>query len=403
MRRILFAVLLSYAPSHAVAQEVGDYVVVTQQDAPLKSGSDVSGTVPRGTALTVRATNGNWFWVVDTSGSATRKGWVARSHCAALDQALELLASQPSAPAEFSRVRGTIYRIQGDTDRALVDLTQAIRLDPNAAQAYHERAAAWLQKRDVERAVADCEEALRLDPQYVPAYITRALARSSQGDQDQALADLNEALRIDPENPLAHQHRAFVRNQQGNYEQAVGDLNEAIRLDPQDPMAYFNRATTLGRLGKYDEAIDDFGRTIRLDPDYAPAHCNRGTVYKLRQDFAQARENYEKAVQMDPRYSLARNALAWLLATCPDEQYRDGARAVEHAQAACELSGWSDPGSLDTLAAAYAEAGDFAAAVERQQQAVELASETEKEGYAARLALYQQQQPYRDEPRAEAP
>ncbi len=59
-------------------------------------------------------------------------------------------------------------------------------------------------------------------------------------------------------------------------------------------------------------------------------------------------------------------------ATCPDEAYRDGAKAVESATKACELGGWKDADHLDTLAAALADAGEFAEAVRRQEEALGL-------------------------------
>ena len=92
----------------------------------------------------------------------------------------------------------------------------------------------------------------------------------------------------------------------------------------------------------------------------------------------------------------ALNGRAWLRATCPDETYRDGAKAIEDATKACELTGWNDLYCLDTLAAAFAEAGQFDKAVECQEKAIELAPDDEKEDLGTRHKLYQERQPYRD-------
>ena len=92
------------------------------------------------------------------------------------------------------------------------------------------------------------------------------------------------------------------------------------------------------------------------------------------------------------------NQLAWLLATCPEARYRDGRHAVELATKACELSEWQY-NHVDTLAAAYAEAGDFEQAVRWQQMAIEMASDSGRDDYRSRLALYKSGKPYREEPK----
>ena len=96
------------------------------------------------------------------------------------------------------------------------------------------------------------------------------------------------------------------------------------------------------------------------------------------------------------------NSLARLLATCPQEGLRDGTEAVELAERACELTGQRVPEILDTLAAAYAETGQFDRAVETAERAVELALQRGNAEFADqvkhRLQLYRAQQPYRAPP-----
>ncbi len=87
-----------------------------------------------------------------------------------------------------------------------------------------------------------------------------------------------------------------------------------------------------------------------------------------------------------------------MLATCPDEKYRDGKKAVENAQKACELDGGKRWESLDSLAAAYAESGDFEKAKEWEAKAIELATaEKDKQRLRGRLELYKQGKPYHEE------
>ena len=88
-----------------------------------------------------------------------------------------------------------------------------------------------------------------------------------------------------------------------------------------------------------------------------------------------------------------------LLATTPNDGLRDGKRALELARAACELTNWKNPNYIDTLAAAYAETGDFEQAVNWETKALEFPDFIEKNGQAARkrLEFYRKHQPYRSQ------
>jgi tetratricopeptide (TPR) repeat protein len=117
----------------------------------------------------------------------------------------------------------------------------------------------------------------------------------------------------------------------------------------------------------------------------------------------EARQSFEEAVQANPRSFLAYNDLAWLLATCWDEAVRDGKKAITAARQACELTEWKNPLFLDTLAATYAEAGQFAEAVEWQKKAVAAPDSFDKQGLEQakeRLKLYESSKSYH-EPRPE--
>ena len=114
-------------------------------------------------------------------------------------------------------------------------------------------------------------------------------------------------------------------------------------------------------------------------------------------DFEKALADCEAAHRIDSK-SGAYNSVAWLLATSPEEKSRDGRKAVEFAKRAMELSGDKDANALDTLAAAYAEAGDFEMAVQWQIKAVESVLEEAKSRYRSRLDLYKSGKPFRDDP-----
>lgn len=85
------------------------------------------------------------------------------------------------------------------------------------------------------------------------------------------------------------------------------------------------------------------------------------------------------------QHSFVLDGRAWLRATCPDASIRNAQLAITDAKKACELARWRHAGYIDTLAAAYAEAGDFDSAVRYEQQAI-VANESDASDTAAEVA-----------------
>ena len=132
-------------------------------------------------------------------------------------------------------------------------------------------------------------------------------------------------------------------------------------------------------------------------PESPTEHFGHALLLTELGRFAEAREHYETAVREEEEPGWLQT-LAWFLATCPDDGVRDGKRAVELAKRAGEATEWDAEGSLDTLAAAYAEAGDFDNAIQSARAAIEqFDSEEGKADAAARLALYEEGKPFRED------
>jgi tetratricopeptide (TPR) repeat protein len=114
----------------------------------------------------------------------------------------------------------------------------------------------------------------------------------------------------------------------------------------------------------------------------------------------QRRQGLTEAIRLDPRVGPAYNNLAWIFGTCPNAAFRNGPKAVEYAKQACELTAWKEASFLDTLAAAYAESGNFEEAIKWQEKVIDLTNDEEaKAGLRTRLALYKEGKPFRDEPK----
>ena len=213
---------------------------------------------------------------------------------------------------------------------------------------------------------------------------------------DRALADYSMAIELDPSESIARQLRANFLMSRHEYDKAIDDLDEAIGLCGDDAVAYFDRGRAWHEKRGYDKAIDDFSQAIALRPYYAIAFLARGKTWNAQKAYDQALADFNTAIRLEPDQPRGYNARAWLQATCPDPKHRSGTSAVESALKACELSGWRAPESLDILAAAYAETGDFDAAVKWQSKAIELSyNEAKIKVYRERLTLYGEKKPYR--------
>ncbi|MBV8077255.1 MAG: tetratricopeptide repeat protein [Planctomycetaceae bacterium] len=213
---------------------------------------------------------------------------------------------------------------------------------------------------------------------------------------DQAVDYCTNRIRANSGVASHYLHRGSVWDAKGEYDIALADYNEAIRLDPNLAVAYYDRGNVWFDMQEYDKALADYNEAIRLDPNLAVAYTNRGVAWGHKQEYDKALADYNEAIRLDPQDTSAHNGRAWVWATSPEEKYRDGKRAVESATRGCELSGWKEANHLGTLAAAYAEVGDFAKAVEWQTKAIELLKDEKgKDDYRARLKLYQEKKPYR--------
>ena len=180
---------------------------------------------------------------------------------------------------------------------------------------------------------------------------------------DEAPAYYTRLIKRNPRNAWAYNFRTVAWRHRGEFDRAIADYSEMLRLMPT-AVTYTNRGVAWEAKQEYDRAIADHNQAIRLDPANKIAYFNRGDAWSGKKEYSTAIADFNEAIRLDPNYSSPYKGLAWIYATCPDGQFRDGARAVRLATRACELSGWTDAEKLSTLAAAYAEAGDFEQALE---------------------------------------
>jgi tetratricopeptide (TPR) repeat protein len=190
----------------------------------------------------------------------------------------------------------------------------------------------------------------------------------------------------------------------GLLDQASTHFQKALEISPNDPSskkrAYNSLGNVLLKEGRVDEAISDFEKALESDPNYAAAHTSLGSAYHRKGRLKESIVHYQKSLALLPRAASAHNNLAWMLATCSDPSLRNGPQALALAQRANNLSNGSNPAFLRSLAAAYAENGQFSEAIETAQRALQFSSKTTRRDLAQaiqnELKLYQAASPYHE-------
>ena len=210
----------------------------------------------------------------------------------------------------------------------------------------------------------------------------------------------SHALSYTTGNCVAHNNLGNALADRGDLPEAIEHYKQALQMAPSYAEAHYNLGDALSEQGKMAESIQHYEAALECKPDYPKAHNNLGKALLHEGSVDGAITHFQRAMEISPGYSPPYNNLAWVLATHPNKSVRNGARAVDLAKRAADLSVDKDPLILDTLAAAYAEAGRFPEAVRTENQAIEAARARSKSSLVttleAHLELYQANQPLMD-------
>ncbi len=232
--------------------------------------------------------------------------------------------------------------------------------------------------------------------------VDHALDLQKQGDNAAALAEWKKALEIDPDDARANNGIAVALSVTGNSEDAITYFRKAVAINSKFFEAFYNLGLELIKKNQLNEAIDAWLNAVRIRPDFAAAHENLGYALYLQGKFAASLTHLRLALEDEPDRVSVLNLAASLLATCPDAAIRNGTEATALASHAQQLTSRKDAAILDTLSAAYAEAGRFPQAIETEQQAVALATQQGKPALAntlkAHLTRFKSSTPLREPP-----
>jgi tetratricopeptide (TPR) repeat protein len=293
-------------------------------------------------------------------------------------------------------MRGHVRMLRAEYDLAIADMQRALDMAPRSSAALTSRGNLYLARGAHDLAMADFEQAIRYAPEDGSAYLGRASIALARGNLDAALADCSQALAFGVNAGSAYGMRGLLWIQKRDYDRAIADLTAAQKSGRDSAVQLSNRGLAYYLKGSHDLAIADLDKAIELDPKEPVAYNNRGAAYLKLGNFAAASADLHKAIDLKPEFPNPHKHLAWLKATCPVPDFRDGVAAVAHVQRAHHLAKESPAEYQALLAAAYAEAGDFTRAVECQTRCVDLSPPEVVPPMRERLTLYESHQPFRD-------
>ncbi len=254
----------------------------------------------------------------------------------------------------------------------------------------------------MEGAITEYRTALEIQPNYAEAHHNFGVALYKQGHLDEAMAHYRKALQLKPDYADAHNSLGVVLARSGRFDEAIAHGNEALEIKPDFMKAHNNLGIALAKCGRFDEAIAHFQRALALKPDFAEGRDNLVIAQSQREELVKTLAKRRASLRSHPDDVALLNDLAWTLATNPNASIRNGAEAVELAQRAVRLSDGREPTVLGTLAAAYAEAGQFPEAVQTARKALQVAAQqnnpTLTESLRAKLPIYEAGTPFRTPP-----
>lgn len=328
------------------------------------------------------------------------------------------IAGNPNSPETWNNLSANLLET-GQADEATALLRKTVELAPTNAVARYNLGSALMRAGQVDGAIAAYQKVIEIQPGHADAHCNLAIGLHQKGQVDQAIAHYQRALAIRPEFAEVHNNLGRVYQDKGQINEALTHYRRALEIQPGLSQTHFNLANLLQHNGQTDPAIAHYQRAIEMRPDYAEAHNNLGRLLQqqgrlneaaahfrralefqprlaethlnladllLRQRQAtEASAHYQQALAIQPDFPEACNRLAWLRATHPQASIRNGQEAITLARRADQLAGGTNAVYTGTLAAAFAEAGRFAEAVETAQRALQLANDTNDSTLANRL------------------
>ncbi len=285
----------------------------------------------------------------------------------------DTLVKTPNAFLAYNNL-GLLLKNQGHIEEAMEFYRKAVQINPNFAEAQANIGFVLADKGRFDEAIKYYRKAIQIDPTFADALTGLGVALSAKGRLDEAIKDHYKAIQINPNNSNALYNLGITLAARGRFDEAIKYYRKAIQINPNDSDALYNLGNALAAKGRLDEAIENYRQAIQINPKKPETFLHLGMTLCQLGRTREAVSQYREALKLNPNLIVVLNNLAWLLATSPDGDLRNGPEAVRLAERACELTQYREPLFIGTLAAAYAEAGRFPDAITTAEKAEQLAA-----------------------------
>ena len=312
------------------------------------------------------------------------------------------LAVNSEADVPHGTLADTLFS-QGRVEEAIPHFQAVLQFGHESPENQSHLGVALLKGGRTEEAIRHLRRVLEMDPAYIEGHYNLGTALLQNGELNEAIDHFQWELQIEPELADAHFNLGNAFLKQGRVDEAIGEYKKGLELQPRNLAACLNLSSALLREGQWDEAVASSEKALEIQPANSDAHNNLAVAMAKKGRTREAIFHWQKALEIQPDKVGSQVSLARVLATSPDDSIRDGVRAVNLAEQALKLSGGRSPAILQTLAAAYAETGQFARAVETARRALELTTVQGNtplaEALQKEIALYQAGSPYHETPK----
>jgi tetratricopeptide (TPR) repeat protein len=258
---------------------------------------------------------------------------------------------------------------QGKIEQANAEALKALQADPSNAAARGFHALSLGELGHDEEAIKEGERAVELNPTSSSAHLDLAIS-AKRSDQERAIAEARRAIQLGPENFSAYQFLMNCLFEAHRYNEAADLGSEWLAVTPYDAAAHSALGSALAENGDLVSAAQHLGYVMMLRPEVEQAHAQLRQILLSLARQPDGLQRMREIAANAPDSPRMLDELAWLLATYPDSKSRDGTEAVRLAERASDLTERRVPALLDTLAAAYAETGDFPRAISVAEEAL---------------------------------
>ncbi len=288
---------------------------------------------------------------------------------------------------------------EGMKDDALMHFREVVRIKPDYVNGQRHLGAILASRGEMIQAVSHLQKAISLNPDYAVAHFDLGRVYAQMNKPEDATRHLKIVLDLIPVHKRARLDLGTLLMVQQHYRDAIACYSEGIAIHPESAEMHRALGDALVYAGEHTSAIPRYHRALELGSKHDKMYSQLATAMIKTGRHDEAVDVYRAAIANSPDDVACLNGLAWLLATSPHTHIRNGVDAVRLTERAAVLTGYTNPAVLDTLAAAYAEIGDFDNAVETAGKASDIAAKELPDNVAAeirnRIACYRDHRPYR--------